>query len=463
MSDDINRDLEAQLAMWTNFQFPSSSTLPPPSSANLGANPDNDEDERIFSPERDTASRSRHKAIPVEDFTSGHFFGNVGASLSHPATSHAAAYERAKFQQLQQQLLHQNNNNDNPHPSAGNGNIGGVAAGDMGMGGMGDNHEINELFSFLPNDDMDLNPTIVDPFLNPSDIAAGGGYGNQLPPLTIRHPTHGRPHPQLHSVFPSHLSQLQMQQQQQQTIDPATTTLNHRVTLPLPSTTPSMKRQQKKGSVSRNVNLIIPVDHDYTAPSSAIRDDDMDHDHHHDSNNVDGTDGMDGVDDFNALRELDASGKPIPYSASEDKRRRNTLASARFRQKKKEREAAMEKKARELDERVAGLERECESLRKENRMLRGLLVDGVPVGVAPSNNNSNSATTSSTSAEDISPIDGKNVIGAGASVVLLEELVRLLKANGAVLNKAPGQQATPMLANGRTATTTGKRKRGGGN
>lgn len=256
------------------------------------------------------------------------------------------------------------------------------------------------------------------------------------------------------------MQQQQQQQMQMQTIDPATTTLSHRVTLPLPSTTPSMKRQQKKGSVSRNVNLVIPVDRDYTAPSSAIGDDDMDDDHHHDSNNVDGVDGM---DDFNAPRELDSSGNPVPYSAAEDKRRRNTLASARFRQKKKEREAAMERKARELDDRVAGLERECESLRKENRMLRGLLVDGVPAGATSSSNNSNSATTSSTSAEDISPIDGKNVIGAGASVVLLEELVRLLKANSAVLNNAPGQQATPTPANGRTATTTGKRKRAGGN
>ena len=63
-----------------------------------------------------------------------------------------------------------------------------------------------------------------------------------------------------------------------------------------------------------------------------------------------------------------------PVTAAEDKRRRNTAASARFRAKKKEREAAMERKARDLDDRVLELERECESLRKENGWLKGLVV-----------------------------------------------------------------------------------------
>lgn len=63
-----------------------------------------------------------------------------------------------------------------------------------------------------------------------------------------------------------------------------------------------------------------------------------------------------------------------PVTAAEDKRRRNTAASARFRAKKKEREVAMERKARDLDDRVLELERECESLRKENGWLKGLVV-----------------------------------------------------------------------------------------
>ncbi|KAK7023902.1 BZIP domain-containing protein [Favolaschia claudopus] len=62
------------------------------------------------------------------------------------------------------------------------------------------------------------------------------------------------------------------------------------------------------------------------------------------------------------------------YSIAEDKRRRNTAASARFRLKKKEREAALETRAKELEGRVNELERECEGLRRENGWLKGLVV-----------------------------------------------------------------------------------------
>ncbi|THH18760.1 hypothetical protein EW146_g2281 [Bondarzewia mesenterica] len=71
-----------------------------------------------------------------------------------------------------------------------------------------------------------------------------------------------------------------------------------------------------------------------------------------------------------------------PLSAAEDKRRRNTAASARFRLKKKEREAALEKKAKELEQRVAELERECEGLRRENGWLKGLVVGVTGAGAA---------------------------------------------------------------------------------
>jgi hypothetical protein len=71
-----------------------------------------------------------------------------------------------------------------------------------------------------------------------------------------------------------------------------------------------------------------------------------------------------------------------PLSASEDKRRRNTAASARFRLKKKEREAALETKAKELEGRVNELERECEGLRRENGWLKGLVVGVTGAGAA---------------------------------------------------------------------------------
>jgi hypothetical protein len=64
----------------------------------------------------------------------------------------------------------------------------------------------------------------------------------------------------------------------------------------------------------------------------------------------------------------------IALSAAEDKRKRNTAASARFRLKKKEREAALESRAKELEAKVSELERECEGLRRENGWLKGLVV-----------------------------------------------------------------------------------------
>ncbi|KAF9527323.1 hypothetical protein CPB83DRAFT_400946 [Crepidotus variabilis] len=84
-----------------------------------------------------------------------------------------------------------------------------------------------------------------------------------------------------------------------------------------------------------------------------------------------------------------------PLSASEDKRRRNTAASARFRLKKKEREAALEGKAKELETKVLELERECEGLRRENGWLKGLVVGvtGVAAQPPPSTSKSVSAGT----------------------------------------------------------------------
>lgn len=70
-------------------------------------------------------------------------------------------------------------------------------------------------------------------------------------------------------------------------------------------------------------------------------------------------------------------------NAAEDKRRRNTAASARFRLKKKEREAALETKAKELEQKVSDLERECEGLRRENGWLKGLVVGVTGAAQAP--------------------------------------------------------------------------------
>lgn len=80
----------------------------------------------------------------------------------------------------------------------------------------------------------------------------------------------------------------------------------------------------------------------------------------------------------------DDDGRPV--NTAEDKRRRNTQASARFRLKKKEREAAMESRCKELESKVGELERECEALRRENGWLKGLVVGvtggtGMPIAM----------------------------------------------------------------------------------
>ncbi|KAL8292018.1 hypothetical protein RQP46_001484 [Phenoliferia psychrophenolica] len=71
---------------------------------------------------------------------------------------------------------------------------------------------------------------------------------------------------------------------------------------------------------------------------------------------------IEGDDELNAV------------AVEEDKRRRNTAASARFRIKKKQREAALESTAKELRDKVASLERDVDTLRTENGWLRGLIV-----------------------------------------------------------------------------------------
>ncbi|OAD02439.1 basic-leucine zipper transcription factor, partial [Mucor lusitanicus CBS 277.49] len=58
----------------------------------------------------------------------------------------------------------------------------------------------------------------------------------------------------------------------------------------------------------------------------------------------------------------------------EDKRKRNTAASARFRIKKKQREQSMEKTVQEMTEKSTGLENRVKELELEIKFLRGLLI-----------------------------------------------------------------------------------------
>ncbi|KAH7386915.1 hypothetical protein DE146DRAFT_759325 [Phaeosphaeria sp. MPI-PUGE-AT-0046c] len=68
---------------------------------------------------------------------------------------------------------------------------------------------------------------------------------------------------------------------------------------------------------------------------------------------------------------------PVIVEADEDKRKRNQAASARFRQKKKQREQQLVESSREMQDRTKRLEKENDGLKKENSFLKKLLVEKV--------------------------------------------------------------------------------------
>jgi hypothetical protein len=88
-----------------------------------------------------------------------------------------------------------------------------------------------------------------------------------------------------------------------------------------------------------------------------------------------------GYDQASKKRKLDshATQQSLDESArgaaEEDKRRRNTAASARFRVKKKERERALEQSQKEAAEKVAKLEATIQQLQTENTWLKGLITE----------------------------------------------------------------------------------------
>lgn len=62
-------------------------------------------------------------------------------------------------------------------------------------------------------------------------------------------------------------------------------------------------------------------------------------------------------------------------AAEEDKRRRNTAASARFRIKKKQREQALEKTSKEMTDKATKLETKVQQLEMENKWLKSLITE----------------------------------------------------------------------------------------
>jgi len=67
-------------------------------------------------------------------------------------------------------------------------------------------------------------------------------------------------------------------------------------------------------------------------------------------------------------------------AAEEDKRRRNTAASARFRIKKKQREQALEKTAKEMTDKASMLETKVHQLEMENKWLKSLITEKNEMG-----------------------------------------------------------------------------------
>jgi cell shape-determining protein MreC len=69
-------------------------------------------------------------------------------------------------------------------------------------------------------------------------------------------------------------------------------------------------------------------------------------------------------------------------AAEEDKRRRNTAASARFRVKKKQREQALEKTTKEMSDKVQALESKILQLEMENKWLKELITEKAGAGAS---------------------------------------------------------------------------------
>lgn len=93
------------------------------------------------------------------------------------------------------------------------------------------------------------------------------------------------------------------------------------------------------------------------------------------------------VADISSVADLEEGSR---FAAEEDKRRRNTAASARFRVKKKQREQALEKTAKEMSDKVQILEARVGQLEMENKWLKGLITEK---NLKPDSDNAATATT----------------------------------------------------------------------
>ncbi|KAF2441429.1 hypothetical protein P171DRAFT_446320 [Karstenula rhodostoma CBS 690.94] len=90
-------------------------------------------------------------------------------------------------------------------------------------------------------------------------------------------------------------------------------------------------------------------------------------------------------------------------AAEEDKRRRNTAASARFRIKKKQREQALEKTAKDMTDRVNVLETRIQQLETENTWLKSLITEKNGGKTSPSEIQARLSKREENAAQNVSP------------------------------------------------------------
>ncbi|KAI7849137.1 hypothetical protein BDC45DRAFT_289362 [Circinella umbellata] len=104
------------------------------------------------------------------------------------------------------------------------------------------------------------------------------------------------------------------------------------------------------------------------------------------------------MDDLKDNLSIDDDSSSDKVHVEEDKRRRNTAASARFRMKKKLREQALEQTAKEMSIKAEGLEKRVKELEMEAKWLRALVVEKDPKLLdLVTEDDSTAVTTSTTS------------------------------------------------------------------
>lgn len=147
----------------------------------------------------------------------------------------------------------------------------------------------------------------------------------------------------------------------------------------------------------------------------------------------------------------------------EDKRKRNTAASARFRIKKKQREAALEAHSKEVSTQLAELKDEVNKLRNENQWLKGLIQvrpGGGKDGIIPSSRLVNGGAQSAVSASE--------ALAAAQQLQALQQAVNIQQQKP-LSSSEPGKHVDRLRdtgirprgvgTDGQTATTANKRDR----